>query len=160
MVAGELVDVSTLSEEEYQIVLHEREYFLRYSELDRVHQVNRDSGRMDDLEEKKDELGERMPAPADYPKVPRKTRRGSNYFRTLSVMSPEEKELELLKPFRRIPGFEREKLGPRTRVLLFQCKQILEETTNAWKGEGPRLFPSNPDRRQIGWDKELGVSFT
>jgi hypothetical protein len=40
MVAGELVDVSTLSEEEYQIVLHEREYFLRYSELDRVHQVN------------------------------------------------------------------------------------------------------------------------
>jgi hypothetical protein len=114
---------------------------------------------MNELEEKEDELGERMPAPADYPKVPRRTRRDSHYFRTLSVMSPVEKEQELLKPFRTIPGLEREKLGPRTRVLLFQCQQILDETKNAWKGEGPRPFPSNPDRRQIGWDKELGASF-
>ena len=80
MVGGEFVDVSKLSDEEYHVVLNEKEYFLRYAELDRVHGANRDSGKMDWLEEKEDESGERMPAPEDYPKVPRRTRRGSHYF--------------------------------------------------------------------------------
>ena len=123
MVGGEFVDVSKLSDEEYQVVLNEKEYFLRYAELDRVHGANRDSGKMDWLEEKEDELGERMPAPEDYPKVPRRTRRGSQFFRTLSTMSPSEREEILLKPFPNITGMD--KLGPRTRILLSQCNQIL-----------------------------------
>ena len=97
------------------------------------------------LKEYTDEFGA-TPAPVNYPKVPRRSRRGTHYQRILSVMTAAQREIcgQVMQP---VLGDFEFTLGQRTRTILARCQQIIRETEAASKKE---IFPKKEDRKKVG----------
>jgi len=146
------IDCNDLTDENWEDAQIQHQLMKKYEPLVQEEFRFLAAGQLNGLREYTDEFGA-TPAPMNYPKVPRRSRRGTHYQRILSVMTSTQREIALCgQVMQPVLGDFEFTLGQRTRALLARCVQIVKETEAANKKV---IFPKKSDRKKVGWDSSV-----